>query len=46
MQQSTIVDLDGRIALDAARTSLNTKLPMADSIILGTAKAHGATVWT
>jgi predicted nucleic acid-binding protein len=46
MQQSTIVDLDERIALDAARTSLSSKLPMADSIILATARVHGATVWT
>jgi len=35
-----------RIALDAARISFNSKLPMADSIILATARAHGATFWT
>lgn len=46
MQQATVVDLDGHIALDAARISFNSKLPMADSIILATARAHGATVWT
>jgi len=46
MQQGTVVDLDGRIALDAARISFNSKLPMADSIVLATALAHGAIVWT
>jgi predicted nucleic acid-binding protein len=46
MQQSTVVDLDGSIALDAARLSVTSKLPMADSIILATARAYGATVWT
>ena len=46
MQQSTVVDLDGRIALDAARISCNNRLPMADSIILATARAHSATIWT
>jgi predicted nucleic acid-binding protein len=46
MQQSTVIDLDGSIALDAARISVASKLPMADSIILATARAYGATVWT
>jgi toxin FitB len=46
MQQSTVVDLDARIALDAARISGKNKLPMADSIILATAWAYEATVWT
>ncbi len=46
MQQGVVVDLDARLALVAARISLDGKLPMADSIILATARAHGATVWT
>ena len=46
MQQGTVVDLDARIALSAARISLERKLPMADSVVLATARAHGATVWT
>jgi toxin FitB len=46
MRQGTVVDLDGQIALMAARRSVETGLPMADSIILATAEAHGATVWT
>lgn len=46
MQQGTVVDLDSRIALDAARLSVACKLPMADSAILATAHAYGATLWT
>jgi predicted nucleic acid-binding protein len=46
MQQGTVVDLDARIALDAALISFKNKLPMADSIILATAWAYEATVWT
>jgi len=46
MQRGTVVNLDATLALDAARISLQNKLPMADSIILATARAHEATVWT
>jgi len=46
MQQGTVVDLDARLALVAARISRERKLPMADSVILATARAFGATVWT
>lgn len=46
MQQGSVVELSGPLALDSARTSLNLKLPMADSVILTTARALGATLWT
>ncbi len=46
MQQGTVVDLDSRTALEAARISHEAKLPMADSIILATARVHDATLWT
>jgi len=46
MQQGRVVDLDARLALDAARISLHHQLPMADSIVLATARAHDATLWT
>jgi predicted nucleic acid-binding protein len=46
MQQGNIVDLDATLAMSAARLSLELKLPMADSIILATASAHKATLWT
>ena len=46
MQQGLVVDLDPGLAIDAARTSLETGLPMADAIMLATARAHAATLWT
>jgi predicted nucleic acid-binding protein len=46
MQQGTVVDLDARLALSAARVSLESRLPMADSIVLATARVHDATLWT
>ena len=46
MQQGKIADLDSRVALSAARISLDHKLPMADSIMLATARTHNAVFWT
>jgi toxin FitB len=46
MQQGLVVDLDASLALRAARISVNSGLPMADSVILATARAHNATLWT
>ena len=46
MQQGMIVELSVSLALSAARISLNDKIPMADSIMLATARAYGATLWS
>lgn len=46
MQQGRVVELDVTLALSAAKLSAETKLPMADSIILATARAEGAILWT
>lgn len=46
MQEGIIVDLDTSISLSAAKLGLEYSLPLADSIILATAKAHGAIIWT
>ncbi len=46
MQQGRVVDLDASIALSAARLSIDHRLPMADSVMLATARAFGATLWT
>lgn len=46
MQQARVVELDVSIALMAAKLSVEIKLPMADSIILATARRLGATLWT
>ena len=46
MHRGTVVELDNSIALDAAELSVATRLPLADSIILATARTHGVTLWT
>lgn len=46
MSQGRGVDLDQSLTLDAARLAANLKIAMADSIILATARAQGATLWT
>lgn len=46
MHQGQVVDLTASLALDAARLSRSARLPMADSIMLATARAHGAILWT
>lgn len=46
MRQGLVVDLDADLALEAARLGLELKLPLADSVILATARLHEATVWT
>ena len=46
MGQGKIVDLDFALALMAAKIGRDCKLPLADSIILATARAHHATLWT
>jgi predicted nucleic acid-binding protein len=46
LRQGAVVDLDENIALSAARLSTDHKIPMADSIILATARSHNATILT
>jgi predicted nucleic acid-binding protein len=46
MQQGTVVELSTTLSLAAARISLHEHIPMADSIMLATARAHDATLWT
>lgn len=46
MEQGVVVSLDTTIALNAAKLGLEFKLPLADSIILATARAKEATIWT
>jgi predicted nucleic acid-binding protein len=46
MHQGTVVDLDAALALNVAHVSVAHKLPLADSIILATARSHNATIWT
>lgn len=46
MKTGTLVEVDEDLAIDAARLGVAHKLPMADSLILATARAHDAHVWT
>ena len=46
MQQGVVVELDARLAVSAAKLSLDHKLPMADSVMLATARACDAVLWT
>ena len=46
MSQGHVVELSQTLALDAAKISHSSKIPMADSIILATARAYEATLWT
>lgn len=46
MSQGQLIDLNMTLALEAAKISADLKLPMADSIILATARAYDATLWT
>lgn len=46
MQQGRLETLTPPIALSAAKLSAELKLPMADSVILATARTHEAVLWT
>ncbi|MFC1530214.1 type II toxin-antitoxin system VapC family toxin [Gemmatimonadota bacterium] len=46
MHQGKVVELTAPIALSAARISSDSRLPMADSIMLATARSFDATLWT
>lgn len=46
MQKGTVVDLTPKLAMAAGKLSLRHALPMADAVILATAQAFEATLWT
>jgi len=46
MQEGAVVDVSADLAIVAAKIALDVKLPLADSVILATARLHRATVWT
>lgn len=46
LYRGKLAALTDEIALQAALLSLEHKLPLADSVILATAQAHQATLWT
>ncbi len=46
MQEGVVIDVTSDLAVVAAKISLDLKLPLADSVILATARMNQATVWT
>ena len=46
MQQGRVIDLDVGLAMAGAKLSVDHKLPMADAVILATARRFGAVLWT
>jgi predicted nucleic acid-binding protein len=46
MKRGHVVDLGADLAVAAAELSAESRLPLADSVILATARAADATLWT
>lgn len=46
MQKGQVISLDAKLAIAASKLSLLHRLPMADAVILATAREHGAILWT
>lgn len=46
MRQGRVVPLTADLAVEAARLSVELRLPMADSVMLASARANDATLWT
>lgn len=46
MQQGQVIDLDSGTAVTAAKIGHELKLPMADAVIVATARIHNAVIWT
>jgi len=46
MRGRVLIELDDGLALEAAELSIETRLELADSVILATARAHDAELWT
>jgi predicted nucleic acid-binding protein len=46
MRGGVVVDLDDRLALEAAELGVEARLSLADSILLATARSYGADFWT
>ena len=46
MHQAMVIDLDSSIALNAAKLGFTLRLPLADSVVLATARMYKAILWT
>jgi predicted nucleic acid-binding protein len=45
LQITAVVELDAHLAVSAAHEGLRHKLPLADSILLATARSYNAVLW-
>ena len=46
MRMGRVIPLDDVLAIEAATASVEYKLPLADAMILATARHYSATLWT
>lgn len=46
MQKGTVVEVNAKLAIEAAVLGVKHHLPLANNLILATARAHSATIWT
>ena len=46
MQRGQVIDLDGPLALLAAKLSADDKLPLAGGVVLASARRYDAALWT
>jgi predicted nucleic acid-binding protein len=46
MQQAGVVDLDSIVSIHAAKMGHELNIPLADSVILATARIYKAVIWT
>ncbi len=46
MQQGQVVELDSGTAVTAAKIGHEIKLPLADAVVVATARIHSAVIWT
>ncbi len=46
MQQGRVIDLDASLALYAGQLGHELSLPLADAVLLATARRHAAVLWT
>jgi len=46
MQQGPVVDMGTLLAVEAARTSIRQRLPLAEGVMLATARQYPVVLWT
>lgn len=46
MEEGKVIEIDTPLMVSAAQLAKDHRLPLADSLVLATARAHGAVVWT